>query len=238
MTQGLKNSKQAGGLTAEQVVEFLRENSDFFAKHPEGLAGMQAPARDLGDGVFDLQQAVIDRLRGEAGDLSDQNRDLVATSRTNLQSQSRVHECILALLQATSFEELIQAVTTDFAVILDLDIVTLCVEASECNALTLRTKGLVIVPPGTLDSVLDPNRRLALRGDVVGDPELFGPGAALVRSDALVRLTISASSAPALMCFGSRLPDRFDTGQATELLDFLANVLEHVLRIWLNLPEA
>ena len=37
--------------------------------------------------------------------------------------------------------------------------------------------------------------------------------------------------------FGSRDPHRFDSGQATELIDFLASVLEHVIRIWLHLPD-
>jgi uncharacterized protein YigA (DUF484 family) len=237
MTQRLKNSKRPAGATAAQVVEFLRDNPDFFIKHPESLESMQTPDRDLGDGVVDFQQAMIDRLRGEVGDLSGQQRDLVTTTRANLQSQGRVHECILALLVVKSFEELIQTVTTDIAVILDLDVVTLCIEATDLNDPSIHKKGLIVVPAGTMDAVMDTDRRLALRGDIVGDPELFGPGAALVRSDALVRLTISSVTPPALLCFGSRDPDRFDSGQATELLDFLASVLEHVVRIWLYLPE-
>ncbi len=237
MTQRLKNSKRPAGTTAAQVIAFLRANPDFFIKHPESLESMQAPDRPLGDGVVDFQQAMIDRLRGEVGDLSGQQRDLVTTTRANLQSQARVHECILALLAVKSFEELIQTVTTDIAVILDLDVVTLCIEAAGPDDPKTHKKGLIIVPAGTTDAVMDAHRRLVLRGDVVGDPELFGPGAALVRSDALVRLSISSATPPALLCFGSRDAERFDSGQATELLDFLASVLEHVVRIWLYLPE-
>jgi uncharacterized protein YigA (DUF484 family) len=40
-----------------------------------------------------------------------------------------------------------------------------------------------------------------------------------------------------LLAFGSRDPHRFDSGQATELIDFLGSVLEHVIRIWLHLPD-
>ena len=65
-----------------------------------------------------------------------------------------------------------------------------------------------------MDDVVDPQIRsravgaalgtepfdlLLAGGTVVGDPELFGPGAALVRSDALVRLTISSVTPPALL---------------------------------------
>ena len=238
MTQKLKGVKEETGLSADRITEFLRDNPDFFAKHPEALKGVHAPSRGLGDGVADLQQTMIDRLRGEIDQLNTQTRDLVTMSRANLQTQGRIHECVLALLAAKSFEQLIQTVTTDFAVILDLDIVTLCVEAADPNSLSLRTRGLVIVPPGTINSVLGAtDRRLVLRGDVSGHPELFGGGATLVRSDALVRLSISHSTPPALLAFGSRDPERFDAGQATELLDFLAGVLEHVVRIWLHLPD-
>ena len=237
MTQKLKGAKTATGLSASRVTEFLQDNPDFFAKHPEALNAFNAPARGLGEGVADLQQAMIDRLRGELDTLNEDRRDLVVTSRANLQTQGRIHECVLAMLSAKSFEELIQTVTTDFAVLLDLDIVTLCVEASDCGTPAIRTRGLLILPPGTVDEVLGPDRRLALRSRISGDPELFAGGAALVQSDAIVRLTISGSTPPALLAFGSRDADRFDTGQATELIDFLASVLEHVVRIWLHLPE-
>lgn len=236
MTQKLKGVKPDSGLSADRVAEFLRDHPDFFVKHPEALNGVAAPSRSLGEGVADLQQAMIDRLRGDVDAVNADRNDLVSMSRANLQTQSRIHECVLTLLAAKSFEELIQTVTTDFAVILDLDIVTLCVEAADPDSLSLRTRGLVIVPPGTIDYVLDPGQRLALRGDVSGHPELFGAGATLVRSDALVRLSISDSTPPALLAFGSRDPARFDAGQATELIDFLGGVLEHVVRIWLHLP--
>jgi uncharacterized protein YigA (DUF484 family) len=95
----------------------------------------------------------------------------------------------------------------------------------------------MILAPGTIDAVLGPDRRLTLRGDITGDPELFAGGAPLVRSDALVRLSISPATPPVLLAFGSRDPHRFDSGQATELIDFLGSVLEHVIRIWLHLPD-
>ena len=238
MTQKLRGAKtEPGGITAERVTEFLRRNPDFFVKHPEALKAIHAPARPLGEGVSDLQQAMIDRLRGEVDKMKVDQQALLSATRANMQTQSRIHACALGLLGATSFEQLIQTVTTDFAVILDLDIVTLCIEAECTSSLPIRTRGLMILTPGTIDAVLGPDKRLALRGDIAGDPDLFAGGAPLVRSDALVRLSISPATPPVLLAFGSRDPHRFDSGQATELIDFLASVLEHVIRIWLHLPD-
>jgi len=238
MTQKLKGAKlPAEALSAEQVIEFLRKNPDFFNDHPDAVKAIPAPSRALGDGVVDLQQAMIDNLRGQIDTLHGDRHDLLSTTRANMQTQNRIHECVISLLGATSFEQLIQTVTTDFAVILDLDMVTLCIEAEDPTSLSIRTRGLVILTPGTIDAVLGPDKRLALRGDIAGDPELFAGGAALVRSDALIRLSISPSTPPVLLAFGSREPDRFESGQATELIDFLGSVLEHVIRIWLHLPD-
>lgn len=236
MAQKLKGAKTETGLSAARVTEFLQDNPDFFIKHPEVLNTVSPPTRELGGGVADLQQAMIDRLRDEIAMLSAERDSLVGTSRANMQTQSRIHGCVLAILGAKSFEHLIQTVTNDFAMILDLDIVTLCIESTESESQSIKTRGLVVVPPGTVENILG-NRRLVLRNDVTGDPELFDAGATLVRSDAVVRLDISESTPPALLAFGSREPDRFETGQATELLDFLASVLEHVVRIWLQLSE-
>jgi uncharacterized protein YigA (DUF484 family) len=237
MARDANDAKRAPDLTAEQVIAYLRDKPEFFSKHPEALDGVQAPARELGTGVADLQRAMIGRLRNELGEHSEKQQDLLSATRANLQSQGRIHECVLALLAAKSFAQLIQVVTNDFAVILDLDIVSLCVEAAEQGSFSLRNKGVHIVPPGTVDLVMPKDRRLVLRCDVTGDPEIFGAGATLVRSDALVRLSISPATPPALLALGSRDPEQFDAGLGTELLDFLSSVLEHVIQIWLHLPE-
>ena len=53
----------------------------------------------------------------------------------------------------------------------------------------------------------------------------------------LMRLSVSSGSPDGVMCFGSRDPQAFGPEQATELLFFLAKVLENTIRAWLDLPE-
>jgi uncharacterized protein YigA (DUF484 family) len=140
------------------------------------------------------------------------------------------------MLAATSFEQLIQAVTTDFAVLLDLDVVTLCVEADGPELVTPHLRGLHIVPAGTVQRLLGDGRPVLLRSHVDGEPEIYGGGAPLVASDALARLSISPSTPPGLIAFGSRRAGKFEAGQAVELLAFLARSLERAIRLWLKLP--
>ena len=56
---------------------------------------------------------------------------MVANSRDNLSTQDRIHKAVLALLEAETFEHLIEIVTTDLAVLLSVDVAALCVEASD-----------------------------------------------------------------------------------------------------------
>lgn len=225
------------GLTEQQVVQFLLENPDFLAKHSQVLQHMSAPGRALGQGVTDFQQVMIDRLRQEIDSARDQSQDLIDTSRVNMSIQSRVHECVLTLVQASSFEELIQTVTMDMAVILDLDAVTLCIEAVDHSRNPIKTNGLQLLSEGTVRALVPDGQSCVLRSDISGDPNLFGAAAPLVRSDALMRLKVSDATKPALLALGSRTVGKFHPGQATELLTFMARVLESLVRGWLDLPR-
>lgn len=220
---------------AKEVIAFLRENPGFLNDHPDLLSELDPPRREGGRGVHDFQAAMIGRLRDRIEEATEVARELIDTSRDNLNSQARIHECVLRLLEASSFEQLIQLVQTDLAVVLDMDVVTLAVESDSAEDFPVRS--VTLVPPGFVDRLIGSQNDQILRAHVSGDPELYGGAASLVQSDALVRLQISKASPPALLAFGHRDPEKFHPGQATELIGFLSAVLAQLVRIWLDLPE-
>ena len=114
-----RGSALAQAISADQVAGYLRRHPDFLNHYPELLEVLTPPARERGDGVVVLQQFLVERLRRENGELAQLRDELVATGRSNLATQSRVHEAILAILRARSFEEFVETITTDLAVILD-----------------------------------------------------------------------------------------------------------------------
>lgn len=235
MTRAHKDPRESG-VTAEQVRAWLDLHPDFILNNLELLNNTALPARDLGAGVADLQGALIEKLRADLALSVACQKELVAAGRTNLISQGRVHECVGALLSATSFEQLIQTVTTDFAVLLDVDIVMLCVEAADADNDQLDLRGLHIIPPGTVDRMIGKDRPVALHSHLAeADTGVYAGGAPLVASEALARISVSPGSPPGLVAFGSRQPDKFEAGQAVELLVFLARSLEQVIGLWLKL---
>ena len=235
MTQESTDPKEAD-LTDERVAAYLQDNPDFLSRNPDVLRMMAPPDRNFGDGVSDIQTAMIGQLRTEIARLNARQDEIILTSRANLNTQGRVHECVVALLAAKSFEQAMQIVTTDFAVMLDLDVVTLCIEAEEGAPSPLRMSGLRMLAAGGVEATMGENKRVRLHSDAPADPEIFGGGATLVRSAAFIRLDISDYTPPALIAFGARRPGKFHAGQGTELLNFLGRVVEHDIRLWLSLP--
>lgn len=239
--QAVAETARPAALSADLVAGYLRRHPEFLAEHPELLDVLLPPARsDLtaaGSGVVDLQQAMVFRWRAEAERLRRLCDELISNGRANVVIQRRIHEALLALLAARSFEHLMETIGTDLPVLLDLDAVYLCVEQSDKSFTQVCLHGVRSLAPGTIDQLMGPSRAVALRSQRSGEAVLFGPAAGIVASDALLRLNISSATPPALLALGSRDPEHFSEGQGTDLLQFLARSLEHVIRAWLELPE-
>ena len=222
-------------LTADRVVDYLKGHPDFLVEHPDLLEVLTPPRRAAGN-VVDFQHAMVQRLKAENEKLQAAQDYLVNTARSNQSIQSRVHDAVLAILRAPSFESMIHTVTGDLAVQLDVDAVTIGVEAGDVPIPKAYAAGIRALPEGAVDAMLGRGRDVLLTGNINGDPRLFGAAAGLVRSQALTRLRASTQAPVGLLALGSRRPDGFVAGQGTELLGFLARTLETMIRQWLHLP--
>ena len=234
---GPEPAEATGELRDRDVIAYLRRNPDFLDRHPEAVRLLRSPQREFGDEVFDFQHFQVERLRHDLARATIEHRTLIAASRGNLASQGRVHKAALAILAASSFEQLLQTVSTDLAVLLDVDVVTIGVESSTAAPPgRLNLYGIRLLTAGAVDALLGPERGLLMRADMAGEAALFGGAAGLVRSQALLRLAFGRGAPAGLLCIGSRQPGRFHPGLGAELLTFLARVLGITIAQWLNPP--
>ena len=233
-----RTTAAADGLPdAEQVVTFLRRHPNFLNERPELLESLVPPAQRSGENVVDMQRFMIDRLRRDVHSLRHHQDNLVDATRTNMSSQERIHAAVLAMLEARTFDHLLEIVTQDFIVTLDVDFITLCFEAADPATHPGNIKGLRILPTGMVEDMVGEGRAILLRAEVRGDMRLFGKQADQVRSEALVRLRVSQDGPAGLLALGSRTDRRFYPGQGTELLGFLAEATGRCVRAWLDLPR-
>jgi uncharacterized protein len=229
------SGRQVKLVTVDDVVAYLKAHPDFFDKHAE-LAGELA-LTPKAPGVIDMQQAILKRLRSEIDRLKSERTEIIANSKQNQIVQNRIQAAVISIIQAPSFEKMIHVVTHELPELLDVDFITLAIEASGDAPKRLPVRGVYVLAPGAIDMAIGEDKQARLRSNIAGEDAFFGEISRFVQSDVLLRLRVSAGSPDGVMCFGSRNPEAFGPDMATELLFFLAKVLENTIRAWLDLPE-
>lgn len=222
--------------TAEDVIAFLRENPGFLQKYPEACEYLVPPRSSAGKNVADFQSFMIQRLKADKEEVMETTKAIVANVRNNMNNQQRIHKAILRLLEAQTFPEFIHAITMDLSALLNVDISALVVESNGHDISHVNATGIRIVPEGTIDKWMKGKNAL-LQSEIRGIEAIYGGAATLVQSQALLRVDISMDTPPAILAFGSREPSMFQQGQGTELVTFLARVVERCFRSWLSLPS-
>lgn len=220
-------------VTETEVVHYLLSHPEFLLDHVEVLRQIAPRGRWSGDDVVDLQSVLIDRSQETIDDLRSAAQSVIQTSRSNMSVQTRTHEAILAMLDAGGFDDLLRVLNEDWPRLLDVDVVCLGFEFARAPMPALINPLSRQLPLGLVRQMLGPDMNVCLFTDLVDDGTLFGEGAGLAHSAALVRVDAGFELPPGLLCLGAR-EDTFAPGQGTELLAFLGNALALTVRRWLN----
>lgn len=221
---------QEASLDEEAVMEFLMSHPDFFEDKVEVLAHLNVPARfGSGNGpktgVVDFQQVMLEQQREAVKELRECVRDVIETSRANLTIQQRTHAAVLALLGAQDFDQLVHAIVDDLPMLLDLDVVAVGYEPSDNPFSWLISPEINALEEGLVDALLGSGREAKIFPYMEDDGSVFGSASGLVQSAAVARLNPGRGTPAGLMALGSREPT-FQQGQGTDLVVFLARVLE------------
>ncbi len=224
-----KEAAMKNKLDDESVIAYLKANPEFFDTHPDAL-----PPIEQGNGVVDFQQRMLERLKSDKSKAQRLQRELIENVRANMNNQSRIQTAVLTVLEAESFEEFIEVVTQHLPVVLDVDTINLVIESTSKEIPFINQAGIRFAKVGTVTKWLSTGDAL-LQDNINGHEELFGPGAGLVKSHALVRLEISADTPAGIIAFGSRDPEAFQPNHAVDQIGFLAQVVERCFRIWLGI---
>jgi len=217
-------------ITKEDVLDFIKENPDII----DALIPPKKRAKK-GD-IADFQTYMIERLKADKQEVIKGTKELVENARSNMNNQQRIHKAVLRLLEASSLGEFIHCITIDLSSMLNVDISVLVIECDDGEIPHIDQKGLRILPAGTVKKWMK-KKTVMMQDNISGIEAIYGGGATLVRSQIMLRLDISEDTPPAILAFGSRNPDMFKDGQATDQILFLASVVERAFRMWLRMPE-
>ncbi|MGB0749583.1 MAG: DUF484 family protein [Magnetospiraceae bacterium] len=216
------------------VTAYLKQNPDFLVRHIDLLADAHAAIDGEEPGVVNLQRHLLDRLRRETDRMRATTEALIRNGRVNQAVQTQIHAAALTILNTVTPTHLLRLMVHDLPNILDVDLFAICWEQEN--------PAVPGLPPSPALDVLEPHwlspgetdRILVEAGDALlcdsAPHRILGLEQSTLRSAAFVRLRPGTILPPGLLVIGSKRPTMFQPDQATELVVFLARILEHTLR--------
>lgn len=234
MTKAIKKSQSAVSTdipSPEQVTAFLKANPHFFEGQDDLLLHLDIPHQR--GGSVSLVERQVTLLREKNIEMRRRLNDLVSAAKSNDVTFKRTRELVLALLDATTAEQFL-----------------LCLENSlkndfKCSSYRLIVFGdqpedinhwVSIIPQATVRKNipgLAENNRPVLG---VLRPEeqdyIFGSESKKVKSIAL--LPIKSANDYALLAIGNKDPEYFQARMGTLFLNFIADVLSHLIPLHLH----
>ena len=222
---GTQGGIEEARLEPAAVRRFLSDNPEFLTGD-DGLLG-ELGLKVAAGNVVDFGPAVMARVHAAHQREASQRRELEETARANFSAQAQTHGAVIDLLDARNHSDLARRV----------DELARARFALAAGVIALETEGRSPagwrrLVEGQVDMILGGPQRLARMGFVPTALGLFGEGAEHIKSMAMVRMAMWEPSRQGLLAFGSPDPEGFTEDMGTELVAFLARVVERTAERW------
>ncbi|MBN8442493.1 MAG: DUF484 family protein [Thauera sp.] len=100
-------------MNAEDVARYLRDNPDFLSEHGELFTRLTVPHPQHGGQAISLAERQLHALRDKIGQLEQKLTELIRFGEENDDISDKVHRLSVALLEATRFEGIRQALVSN-----------------------------------------------------------------------------------------------------------------------------
>ena len=208
----------------QQIVDYLRENPDFFSRNPELLALMEIP-HESGDAVS-LIERQVEALRKQLKETQKRFKDLLEVARTNEQLQARMHRLTLELIEAATFEEVLNALEDELHDDFNADAVELRLFSS-CQ-LDDHLEESLDTQFATFEQFFSKNLPICGKMGRQQLDYIFGAEGDRIESTALIPL--KCDGVLGLLAIGSCDPNRFAPDHGTEFLTRLGEIISRTLQ--------
>lgn len=242
MKKPVSDSKQT--VSPEEVLKYLRSNPDFFKEHPELFEFITPPEVEHGGNVVDLQHHMLGKLQTGLQKMKNQYDGLITSSRDNMSTLSQVHGAVLAIIRAKELERLLEVIALDLPAVFNVDVVRVGIESDaaefyENKFAEQNASGVSFLEPGLIDAMIGKNKSTLFVADadkqfIDGLEQVFSDCSGIIESAILLRMRLPSSQRNVILAFGVRIKNHFHAGQGTEMLLFLAQIIEHQLDECLN----
>jgi len=206
------------------VRRFLSDNPDFL-REDDGLLG-ELGLKVAAGNVVDFGPAVMARVHAAHQREATQRQQVEETARANFSAQAQTHGAVVDLLDSRNHSDLARRVDELAQNRFGLAAGVIALEADQPPA------GWRMLVEGQVDMILGGQQRLARMGFAPTALGLFGDRGEAIKSMAMVRMALWEPSRQALLAFGSTDELGFTEDMGTELVAFLARVVERTAERW------
>jgi uncharacterized protein YigA (DUF484 family) len=204
----------------------------FLSDNPEFLTGDDGLLDELGlkvagGNVVEFVPAAMARVHAAHQREATQRQQIEETARANFSAQAQTHGAVVDLLDARNHSDLARRVDELARQRFGLAAGVIALETENHPP-----AGWKMLVEGQVDMILGGPQRLARMGFAPTALGLFGARCEAIQSMAMVRMAIWEPSRQGLLAFGSIEPDGFTQDMGTELVAFLARVVERTAERW------
>jgi hypothetical protein len=204
----------------------------FLSDNPEFLTGDDGLLAELGlkvavGNIVDFGPAVMARVHAAHQREATQRQQIEETARANFSAQAQTHGAVVDVLDARNHSDLARRVDELAQQRFGLAAGVVALETDG-----LPPAGWKMLVEGQVDMILGGPQRLARMGFAPTALGLFGERGEAIKSMAMVRMAIWEPSRQGLLAFGSPDPEGFTEDMGTELVAFLARVVERTAERW------
>lgn len=203
----------------------------FLREHPGLIRGDSDLLSDLGlwlraDNIIEFGPAALARLSADKSREKAARRELETTARANFAAQAQTHAAVVDLLESRNHADLARRL--DETARLRFGLITAAIALEVPGGVPAGWRPL---PTGGADELLGAEG-LTRMGPVLAGRILFGELAETITSAAMVRIALWAPARQGVLVFGSPDPNGFTPQMGTELVSFLARVVERTAERW------
>ena len=206
------------------VRRFLSDNPDFL-REDDGLLG-ELGLKVAAGNVVDFGPAVMARVHAAHQREATQRQQVEETARANFSAQAQTHGAVVDLLDSRNHSDLARRVDELAQNRFGLAAGVIALEVDQPPG------GWRMLVEGQVDMILGGQQRLARMGFAPTALGLFGERGEAIKSMAMVRMALWEPSRQALLAFGSSDELGFTEDMGTELVAFLARVVERTAERW------
>jgi uncharacterized protein YigA (DUF484 family) len=214
----------------QTVAAYLAEHPDFFERHVDLLTELRVP--HASGSAVSLIEYQVNTLRKQVRQYRNQLEGLIAVARDNDALNGRLHRLTLALIDAATFDELLNTLQDELHDEFQADAVELRLFSSDDVMRQLESADHMEAEKSALSAFQDFFDKGQPVCGHLQRPQLeylFGPQAEDTRSAALIPLR--AEGVMGMLAIGSRNAERFHPTKGTEFLVRLGEVVSRTLEV-------